>query len=291
MTENNEEIVNEEVEAQSLADFLEKTPPNQERAISDLSITRWLPRGVERYYFAQPELKLPCDHKGCEGVRYFRPMSEHEEELDFSPTFFHVTYRCSNCKETKKVFSLVAIVNKEEKKSGLCYKLGEYPAYGPRVPPKLLELIGPDRDTFLKGRRCENQGLGVGAFSYYRRVVENQRTRIIQKIIKVLKKLNPKDEKIKQLEEAIKETQFSRSLEMAKDSLPESLLIDGHSPIELLHSALSEGLHNLSDEECLESAHNVRLVLVDLSDRLAQALKNEAELKEALSQIMKRKKT
>ena len=42
-----------------------------------------------------------------------------------------------------------------------------------------MKLVGPDRDDFLKGRRCENQGLGVGAFIYYRRVVENQKNRIL----------------------------------------------------------------------------------------------------------------
>ena len=36
--------------------------------------------------------------------------------------------------------------------------------------------------------------------------------------------------------------------------MPESLLINGHSPILLLHSALSEGLHAQTDEQCLELA-------------------------------------
>lgn len=73
---------------------------------------------------------------------------------------------------------------------------------------------------------------------------------------------------------------------MAKDVLPESLLINGHSPIKLLHGALSEGVHALSDEQCLELAGSVRVVLGELSERLSQALKDEAELTKALSTLM-----
>jgi hypothetical protein len=154
----------------------------------------------------------------------------------------------------------------------------------------LIKLIGPDRDEFLKGRRCENQGLGVGAFIYYRRVVENQKNRILGEIIKVSEKIKSAPEKIETLKSAIEETQFTKALEMAKNSMPESLLINGHSPILLLHSALSEGVHTLSDEQCLEFAGSVRVVLGELSERLSQALKDEAELTKALSALMNKKK-
>jgi hypothetical protein len=70
--------------------------------------------------------------------------------------------------------------------SGECYKLGELPVYGPPTPARLISLIGPDREIFLKGRRCGNLGLGIGAFVYYRRVVENQKSRILDEIIKVI---------------------------------------------------------------------------------------------------------
>jgi len=114
--------------------------------------------------------------------------------------------------------------------------------------------MGPDREEFLKGRRCENQGLGVSAFIYYRRVVENQKNRILGEIIKVSEKIGATAEKIEKLKSAVTETQFSMALDMAKDSMPESLLKNGHNPIFLLHSALSEGVHTLSDEQSLELA-------------------------------------
>ena len=77
---------------------------------------------------------------------------------------------------------------------------------------------------------------------------------------------------------------------MAKDSIPESLLINGHNPILFLHRALSKGVHALSDEECLELASNVRIVLSELSERLSQALKDDEKIKKALSSLMNMEK-
>ena len=286
MTEQSkEEAVKEEIEYQTLSEFLESNPPNQLIHISDL--VEW-----DGYHntVKTPEIQLHCDHKDCNGVRFFRCVSGKGKSLAIKYyEYFYLTYRCSNCQEVNKTFSLAAKVDVDAKPQGECYKFGELPTYGPPVSPKLIKLIGPDREEFLKGRRCENQGLGVGAFIYYRRVVENQKNRIIGEIIKVSEKIGAPKEKLEKLRNALTETQFSKALDMAKDAIPESLLINGHSPILLLHSALSEGVHALTDEQCLELASNVRVVLGELSERLSQALKDEAELIKSISTLMHKK--
>lgn len=53
--------------------------------------------------------------------------------------------------------------------------------------------------------------------------------------------------------------------------IPQTLLINGHNQLTLLHSALSEGLHDQTDEKCLELATSIRVVLTDLADRLGCA--------------------
>jgi hypothetical protein len=126
--------------------------------------------------------------------------------------------------------------------AGTCYKLGELPVYGPPTPSRLISLIGPDRDIFLKGRRCENQGLGIGAFVYYRRVVENQKNRILAEIFKVSEKIGVTPDQLDILKRAMAETQFTTALASVKSAIPQSLLINGHNPLTLLHSALSDGL-------------------------------------------------
>lgn len=289
MAEQTTEEVKEEIKYQTIAEFLESTPPNQLIHISDLS--EWHAGYNPHNEMRTPEIQLHCNHENCNGVRFFRCVSGEGEYLKTEKyKFFYVTYRCWNCQKVEKTFSLAAKVDVDAKPNGECYKFGELPTFGPPVSPKLIKLIGPDRDEFLKGRRCENQGLGVGAFIYYRRVVENQKNRIIEEIIKVSEKIGSPKEKLEKLRVSLKETQFSKALDMAKDALPESLLINGHSPILLLHRALSEGVHALTDEQCLELAGSVRIVLGELSERLSQALKDEAELTKALSTLMNKKK-
>jgi len=285
---NTKEEVKEEIEYQSFSDFLETTPPNQLIYISNLVKVSG-PSFAFDYEIKKPEIQLHCEDERCNGIRFFRCVTSNSIEIDMTGyRFFYLTYRCSNCQKTEKTFSLAAKVIDDGEEKGECYKFGELPAYGPPIPPKLMKLIGPDRDEFLKGRRCENQGLGVGSFIYYRRVVENQKDRILGEIIKVANKIGTSKTNIEILEKAIEETQFTKALDMSKGAIPESLLINGHSPIKLLHSALSEGVHALTDEQCLEMASNVRVVLGELSERLAQALKDEAELTKALSSLMKK---
>lgn len=289
MADQTAEGVKEEIQYQTISEFLEGTPPNQLIHISDLAQHKSTNYGW-RAVMRTPEIQLHCDHENCNGIRFFRCVSGADRILESKEhSFFYITYRCSNCQKVQKTFSLAAKVDANEEPQGECYKFGELPTYGPPVPPKLIKLIGPDRDEFLKGRRCENQGLGVGAFIYYRRVVENQKNRILEEIIKVSAKIGAPAEKLKTLKEAVDETQFTKALNMAKDALPESLLINGHSPILLLHSALSEGVHALTDEQCLELAGSVRVVLGELSERLSQALKDEAELVKALSTLIRKK--
>jgi hypothetical protein len=64
-------------------------------------------------------------------------------------------------------------------------------------------------------------------------------------------------------------------------------MIKGNNPLNLLHSALSAGLHEKSDEICLQFAQDIRVVLAELSERLAVALKDDAELNLALSRLSK----
>ena len=149
----------------------------------------------------------------------------------------------------------------------------------------MISLVGPDRDLFLKGRRAEIEGLGVGAFSYYRRIIEEQ-NRLLDEIIRVAHHLGVSTEIIIRLEDAQREVQFSKAVENVKDAIPRVLYIKGHNPFTLLHSALSEGLHDTSDEEYLVAANDIRLILVAFAERLTEAMQEQKELDEALSRLV-----
>ncbi|WP_029770540.1 hypothetical protein [Pseudogulbenkiania sp. MAI-1] len=290
MTEQNQSDIHEEPSAMLFSEFLESVPPGSLMNIADLSKHKYYSNGsVAGFQLFLPDIQLHCPRDTCNGVRFFRSSTRSVPDIPYdSYHYCYISYVCSNCRHTEKTFSLAA-QRDEGCLSGKCFKFGELPEYGPPTASRLVKLIGPDRELFLKGRRCENQGLGVGAFVYYRRVVESQKNRILDEVIKVSKKVGANPEAIQLLEEAKTETQFSKALLSVKDAIPQALLINGHNPLSLLHSALSDGLHLRTDEECLEVASSIRIVLAELSERLAQSLKDEAELNKALSRLMSRK--
>ena len=274
----------------SFQKFLTDCPPgDDERDISDLIEERR--RGVAAAtvsrVLATPPIQLHCNgdifgEATCGGMMVFRSGAFLSVSKGFSRHF--LSYMCSNCQTTGKTFALEVRWDGEGA-AGSCRKLGESPAYGPPTPSRLIALIGPDRENFLKGRRCENQGLGIGAFAYYRRIVEKQKNRILEEIVKVAERAG-EEEVAKKLKAAIAETQFSKALDGVKDAIPQALLIEGHSPLGLLHKATSRGLHELNDAKCLELATDIRRVLAELSNRLAQVLKDDRELKDSVSRLM-----
>ena len=186
------------------------------------------------------------------------------------------------------MYSIRALL-KPGRLSGEIYKYGEHPSFGPPVPAKVISLVGPERDYFLKGRRSESQGLGIAAFAYYRRVIENQKNRLFDEIIRVSAKVGADPEILADLEKAKLEIQFSKAISEIKHGLLQVLLMNGHNPLGLLHSALSEGLHAQTDDQCLELATSIRIVMTELAERISIALKDEAELAGAVSRLFAKK--
>jgi len=119
--------------------------------------------------------------------------------------------------------------------------------------------------------------------------VENQWRRFMEEITKVARRIGVQEATVNALQSAATETQFSKAVQTVKDAIPSVLLIDGHNPLTLLHKALSEGLHEESEEHCLELASSIRLVLTELADRIGQALKDHRELQDAVTRLLNRR--
>ncbi len=268
-------------------EFLETVPPGVEKDVENLIKKSRFGDGLE---ISDADIRLYCDSEKCQGTRFFHAISTGKVEGRDKRYDFFITYWCRNCQYKTKTFALRIVANKDESMNGKVIKYGEMPNFGPTIPSRLVNLIGPDREIFLKGRRAEIQGLGIGAFSYYRRVVENQKGRLLSKIKDVAQRLNASPQILSQFDKAIQETQFSKAIDSVKDVIPETLLIDSHNPLMLLHKALSEGLHAKTDEDCLNLATSIRVILTELSERITVVLKDEEQIKQALSSILNRDK-
>jgi hypothetical protein len=280
------EAVVAQPELRTLKRFLEATPPDIREEVSERAgLLKHLRQSGTYRDIATPNLDLHCDT--CDGLRTFENNNEYPGSLSGDRTVHaQLDYVCRNCKESFKKYYLVFWGDGE---SGPIQKVGEYPTFSPPTPRRLFDLIGEDhREMFLKGRRAENRGLGIGAYAYYRRIVEEQKTSIVDEIIQVAKRVGATEDTLKALAELKDERQFKTAIEKLKKGFPDSLLIDGHhNPLLLLHNALSKGIHEMSDEECLELATSIRVVLTELAERIANMLKQKTELSKAVGRLLK----
>jgi tetratricopeptide (TPR) repeat protein len=173
-----------------------------------------------------------------------------------------ITYKCVECEKQLVQFWIYANLNKN-----YLMKIGQWPSWLPSINKNLEEVLGDNLEIYKKGLYCENEGCGIGAFAYYRRVVEN----VIDGLLDDLDEAIRTDDTLKADDRysyglayrRAKESKDATSkIECAFEMLPKDL-IEGIStnPLKMLHSALSIGLHSDPDEKCLHSAGDVRTAL------------------------------
>lgn len=281
----------------TFTDILQDLPPGHYENVT--KVLCWKTKGWSDdkiLSLQSPDLQLHCDNEKCNGIRLFEcgtnPLSDNIFEIGDNDSYFdhcYIEYLCQNCKETSKGFFLILFFEEKDIEKVSVIKVGEFPFYGPSIPSRLIKIIGRDRELFLKGRKCESQNLGLASFAYYRRVIENQKARLIDIIISAVEAINNDTIAISVLEKAKSENQFTTAINLIKEHLPQRLFINNMNPLSLLHKALSVGLHSLTDEECLNYAHSIRIVLTELSDRLTEILKDQNELSDAIKTLNKLK--
>jgi hypothetical protein len=274
-----------------LSEFIETVPPNETREIEGL-----FAKGQDQ--FASYEVKddkanLYCENDLCKGSRIFQAF--HYPSLHGVILEYFVMYKCQNCSINYYTFAIRFYVpgwsqvqehTGRHVLNGTAFKYGQLPEFNiPNVPPKLLTLIGPDQELYKKARKSEQQGLGVGAFAYYRQIVENLKDRLLSEAIKVANRTGAEANVIESLERAKREYQFTKGIGNVEVVFPPALLIEGENPLTLLHAALSGGLHSGTDEDCLERAHHIRLILVEFSKRVVEVLKDHSELTASVNKL------
>lgn len=255
--------------------FLLTTPPGNTRNVPNI-----------RSYISG-ERELPILKLYCSECNHDMKFSGETQSYSlWGQLTYPVVYMCRCCLSFRKSYLLIVF----DEQRNLVIKAGEFPIFWHEpLPSGLLGIFDSDEaELFKQGHTAERHGMGIGSFAYYRHIVETHKNKIIEQLIKVVKRTPRQDSEVllRQLEAAKKEKQFDKSIEMIKDRLPDSILIDGKNPLRLLHRALSKGLHGGTDKNCLKYAHHIRLVLSDLARKVKSALVENAELSEAVKELM-----
>lgn len=268
----------------ALHEFLLRVAPGDARQVEAVKASAR--EGPSFAFHWPPRLRLYCPSDRCGGEREFEP-KERGLNLVLRPgrTTGIVTYRCRNCGTGHRDYSLLAIVHYKVDSAPVLAKIGEFPMFGGPLPQELLEFAGEAATYLVKGHNSESQGLGVGAFAYYRRFVDVKKNQLFQRIIEVAQLEDGNEDLIADLKAAKKEQRFAESMKAISHALPPVLSISGMNPLSLLYGALSTNLHGKSDRDCLQLATDVRIVLANMAERLANALADQEELRLAVHRL------
>ena len=86
---------------------------------------------------------------------------------------------------------------------------------------------------------------------------------------------------------SVRQTSVAREkIKLVKDLLPDVLRPEGINPLDVLYKALSVGIHQLSDEECLEMAETVREALSYLVIQVSVHKQTSKEFTERMRNLL-----
>ena len=192
-------------------------------------------------------------------------------------------YLCASCKSFFRYFLIRRDVDKS-----YFQKIGQYPPREITIEKDLNEILGEYDILYKKGLMNESFSHGIGAFAYYRRIIEE----IINDLLEIIPDLmngKEREEYIKALEEMKKTKQTDKKIALVKDLLPPILMPDGYNPLKTLYEILSEGIHGKSDEECLENAILIREILNFIVKKTLQSRKEQIEFTEKMKSLLKKR--
>ncbi len=241
----------------------------------------------------KPAIHMYC--KVCGSEQTFNMINEYYKNSADANEAIHgeikeLRYVCSDCNEGLIVFLIHFGVEKKNKDKSLIYleKVGQIPAWSIKMDKELEKLLGEHADYYKKGLINESQGYGIGAHAYFRRITEDIIDELLDSIYELIEQ--EEKEKYKQALDKTKTTRIAQEkIDLVKDLLPNSLKPDGVNPLGVIHSALSKGLHELSDEECMAQAELIRDSLVFLINQIVRSKSSSKSFTESMRKLLGKK--
>lgn len=200
-------------------------------------------------------------------------------------------FTCSLCK-TKTVTFFVFAPSEREGDQWVTFaqKVGQLPAPSIAIAPGLAKHLGKTADLYKKALICRNQGYGIAAVAYMRRIVEERTDELIGIVAEQAKERGVGDKDVDAILAAKKEQTYSEKLRVASELIPDRLRPGGVNPLGTLFGLLSDGLHDRSEEECLAIADEIREVFEYVFENLRTQIEDEKRFKDRVSKLASRMK-
>lgn len=213
--------------------------------------------------------------------------NEQTRKLDLT---LHLHGICQSCNQQID-FLIKATSDKtwDDREKGLTItlqKVGQFPSYEIELNGSLKKyLSSEDQTNYKRALTCLSISYGIGAYSYFRRVIENE----IKRIIKDISELEFEGvEFVKTaLENFDKDFQMSKLIDVINKYLPKSLKELGDNPIRLLYEQLSGGIHEFTDKECIDKALSIDILLNYVVKKINEEKYQLNDVKTAMQKLRK----
>lgn len=192
------------------------------------------------------------------------------------------SFTCVSCKKSNRIYLFEQTVDDE---TITIQKYGQLPRAGIPRDKTLQKFFKEDRDNYEKAVICLSYEYGVAAFAYFRRIVENNINRLLDLLQEDLQSSGGDQETFTAIQSLRDESPMSEKIKIANLALPGHLKPDGLNPLGKLYQVLSEGVHNLPEEECLKKAKAASECLAFLVSELASRKEHRARFKSSISQL------
>lgn len=169
----------------------------------------------------------------------------------------------------------------EQKATIFIEKVGAHPEIK-IIPNKLISNYF-DRETnvwYYKGINALDKNFGIGAFAYFRRIIEKELIHIIESIKQLPDSHTAEIQKL--LDKHNENPKVSTIYENIFEHLPNSLKVLGDNPIKLLYNQTSNGLHSLTEKECLEKAEKILTLLEFVIKKINEEKSEIKDLKDTI---------
>ena len=187
----------------------------------------------------------------------------------------HLEFTCVSCKKSKRKYHVEQIIDGETIR---LQKYGELPKKQLERNPVLQRFLKDDLENYEKAVVCLSNGYGVAAFAYFRRVVENNINKLLDLVLEDAQSSSANTE-LTELAKLRKNSTISDKIKIANHALPEHLNPSGQNPLGRLYKILSEGVHEFSEEECLNKAKATSECLAYLVSELTSRKKHRDRFK------------
>lgn len=257
--------------------FLETYPLYRKAQICVSNVMNHIPK---------PQINAVC--KKCDGIQTYAMENNYYDgrphaNFQSGNQVVNSRYVCLGCEDDRRNYAILI-----SRKLDWIMKVGQNPPWEIKGDKNIETMLDGHKNYLAKGMISESQGYGIGAFAYYRRITEE----IIDQLLEDMSNMIPASE-VERYAEAmgkVKTTrQASEKIQLVKDMLPSSLLSNGMNPLGVLHSALSEGLHAQTDDDCMTNAEIVREALIFLSAQISSFKQSQNGFNDRIKKLLDKK--